>query len=234
MCRWKLRVNLSLKHTCGLNILNDYCIAPSSAICIIKNRSKNMSVNLQYHLKNIVYVTIGYIVSMILVKSLIVPAQQAYLPMITTFAALIFPLHGVRVITAWLFGGWSILYLFIANCVMHLVLTPDAEFTLQSFYAWCLVSSVAWFSFEIFRMSGLNLYQSARSISTTTWRGLMLIAFVSSIFNSIGHNIIFAGNILPENSLPTMLAFMVGDTLGTFVCFFALMLVFRLLRRFAD
>ena len=183
------------------------------------------------HVVNIVYVTIGYIVSMILVKSVIVPAQQAYLPMITTFAALIFPLHGVRVIAAWLFGGWSILYLFIANCVMHLVLTPDADFTLKSFYAWCLVSSVAWFSFEIFRMSGLNLYQSAKSISTNTWRHLMLIAFISSIINSLGHNIIFAGDILPENSLPTMLAFMIGDTLGTFVCFIVLMLILRTLRR---
>ena len=193
-----------------------------------------MSGTLQDHVKNIVYVTIGYIISMILVKSLIVPVQQTYLPMITTFAALIFPLHGVRVISAWLFGGWSILYLFIANCVMHVVLTPDAEFTLKSFYAWCLVSSVAWFSLELFRMSGLNLYRSTRAISTKTWRHLMLIAFVSSIINSLGHNIIFAGDILPENSLPMMLAFMVGDTLGTFVCFFALMLVFRVFRRFAD
>ena len=183
------------------------------------------------HVVNIVYVTIGYIVSMMLVKSVIVPSQQAYLPMITTFAALIFPLHGVRVIAAWLFGGWSILYLFIANCIMHLVLTPDADFTLKSFYAWCLVSSVAWFSFEIFRMSGLNLYQTAKSISTNTWRRLMLIAFISSIINSLGHNIIFAGDILPENSLPTMLAFMIGDTLGTFVCFIVLMLILRTLRR---
>jgi len=71
-----------------------------------------MSGTFHDHFKNIVYVTIGYIVSMMVVKSIIVPAQQAYLPMITTFAALIFPLHGVRVITAWLFGGWSILYLF--------------------------------------------------------------------------------------------------------------------------
>ena len=190
-----------------------------------------MKIALKGHVVNIVYVTIGYIVSMMLVKSVIVPSQQAYLPMITTFAALIFPLHGVRVIAAWLFGGWSILYLFIANCVMHLVLTPDADFTLKSFYAWCLVSSVAWFSFEIFRMSGLNLYQTAKSISTNTWRRLMLIAFISSIINSLGHNIIFAGDILPENSLPTMLAFMIGDTLGTFVCFIVLMLILRTLRR---
>ena len=193
-----------------------------------------MPFSIDYHLKNILYVTIGYIVSMILVKSLIVPAQQAYLPMITTFAALIFPLHGVRVVTAWLFGGWSILYLFIANCVMHLVLTPDAEFTLKSFYAWCLVSSVAWFSFEIVRMTGINLYRHANIISTNTWRQLMLIAFISSIINSLGHNIIFAGDILPENSLPTMLAFMIGDTLGTFFCFLALMFSIRILRRFGN
>ena len=193
-----------------------------------------MPFSVDYHLKNILYVTIGYIVSMILVKSLIVPAQQAYLPMITTFAALIFPLHGVRVVTAWLFGGWSILYLFIADCVMHLVLTPDAEFTLKSFYAWCLVSSVAWFSFEIVRMTGINLYRHANIISTNTWRQLMLIAFISSIINSLGHNIIFAGDILPENSLPTMLAFMIGDTLGTFFCFLALMFSLRILRRFGN
>ena len=193
-----------------------------------------MPFSIDYHLKNILYVTIGYIVSMILVKSLIVPAQQTYLPMITTFAALIFPLHGVRVVTAWLFGGWSILYLFIANCVMHLVLTPDAEFTLKSFYAWCLVSSVAWFSFEIVRMTGINLYRHANIISTNTWRQLMLIAFISSIINSLGHNIIFAGDILPENSLPTMLAFMIGDTLGTFFCFLALMFSLRILRRFGN
>ena len=62
----------------------------------------------------------------------------------------------------------------------------------------------------------------------------MLIAFISSIINSLGHNIIFAGDILPENSLPTMLAFMIGDTLGTFFCFFALMFSLRILRRFGN
>ena len=97
------------------------------------------------HLINIILVSIGYIISMILVQSVIVPAQQYYLPAITTFAALIFPLHGVRVISAWLFGGWSILYLFIANIIMHFVLTPSADFTVKSFLAWSLVSTVAWF-----------------------------------------------------------------------------------------
>jgi hypothetical protein len=170
---------------------------------------------------------------MILVKSVIVPTQQIYLPAITTFAALIFPLHGVRVLSAWLFGKWSIVYLFIANCIMHLVLTPEI-FTIKSFYASILVSSVAWFAFEAFRLCGANFYRKANSIATSTWRNLFIIAFASSILNSLGHNIIYANDILPANSLPTMFAFMIGDTLGTFVCFVVLMLIFRSLRIFRN
>jgi hypothetical protein len=204
------------------------------ALCLVKRQQtkkrNKMPNSIQDHLINIILVSIGYIVSMILVQSVIVPAQQQYLPAITTFAALIFPLHGVRVISAWLFGAWSILYLFIANIIMYFVLTPDADFTVKSFYAWTLVSTVAWFTFEAFRLTGINLYQSMSSISNYTWRRLMLVAFVSSIINSLGHNVIFAGDIIPENSLPTMFAFMVGDTLGTLVCFLVLLICFRSMR----
>lgn len=187
--------------------------------------------SLNDHLINIVIVSIAYIVSMLFVREIIVPFQKTYLPAITTFAALIFPLHGVRVLSAWAFGKWSIAYLFMANTIMHLVLTPDADFTQKSFYAWCLVSTVCWFSFELFRVCGFNLHSHENAINNSTWRNLILIAFVSSVFNSLGHNIIFAGDILPENSLNTMLAFLIGDTLGTVVCLLALMILFRSLRK---
>ena len=201
-------------------------------MAISKERVKNMTrTSLNDHLINIVIVSIAYIVSMLFVREIIVPFQKSYLPAITTFAALIFPLHGVRVLSAWAFGKWSIVYLFIANTIMHLVLTPDADFTQKSFYAWCLVSTVCWFSFELFRICGFNLYSHGSAINNSTWRNLILIAFVSSVFNSLGHNIIFAGDILPENSLNTMLAFLVGDTLGTVVCLFSLMILFRSLRK---
>lgn len=183
------------------------------------------------HLMNIVIVSFAYIVSMLFVREIIVPFQKTYLPTITTFAALIFPLHGVRVLSAWAFGKWSIAYLFIANIIMHLILTPNADFTQQSLYAWCLVSTVCWFSFELFRVCGINLYSHENNINNSTWRNLILIAFVSSVFNSLGHNIIFAGDILPENSIKTMLAFLIGDTLGTVVCLFALLILFRSFRK---
>ena len=183
------------------------------------------------HLINIVIVSIAYIVSMLFVREIIVPFQKTYLPAITTFAALIFPLHGVRVLSAWAFGKWSIAYLFIANIIMHLIVTPNADFTQQSLYAWCLVSTVCWFSFELFRVCGINLYSHETNINNSTWRNLILIAFVSSVFNSLGHNIIFAGDIIPENSIKTMLAFLIGDTLGTVVCLFALLVLFRSFRK---
>ena len=191
---------------------------------------KKISIN--DHLINIIAVSIAYIFSMLFVREIVVPIQKSYLPAITTFAALIFPVHGVRVLSAWAFGKWSIAYLFIANAAMYFILTPDSDFTQKSLYAWFLVSTVCWFSFELFRVCGINLYSQESIIKNSTWRNLVLIAFVSSVFNSVGHNIIFAGDILPENSVKTMLAFLIGDTLGTVVCLIALMFLFRVLRKF--
>ena len=187
-------------------------------------------VSVKKQFQNIFYVSLACVLAMILVELVIVPAQKNFLPEITTFAALIFPVHGVRVIAAWLFGIWSVLYLFIANIIMYLTLYSENDLSINSFYAWCLVSAVAWFSFEIFRFCGLNFYENGRSITSNTWRHLMLVAFFSSVLNSLGHNIIYAKEILPENSFNTLLAFIIGDTLGTFICFMLLIGAFRFLR----
>jgi hypothetical protein len=102
------------------------------SILILKNNGELefMTYSISDHIVNIVLVTVGYIVSMLFVQFVIIPVQQTYLPMITTFAALIFPLHGVRVLAAWLFGWRSIFYLFLAN-----ILNPkqriNAEFVIR-------------------------------------------------------------------------------------------------------
>lgn len=68
------------------------------SILILKNDREFgfMTYSISGHIVNIILVTVGYIVSMLFVQFVIIPVQQTYLPMITTFAALIFPLHGVR------------------------------------------------------------------------------------------------------------------------------------------
>jgi hypothetical protein len=63
--------------------------------------------------------------------------------------------------------------------------------------------------------------------SKNLWRSLLLIAFVSSVFNSILHNIVLQSQILPENALQIMLSYMVGDVLGTLALFFIVLLIVK-------
>ena len=189
-----------------------------------------MTYSISGHIVNIILVTVGYIVSMLFVQFVIIPVQQTYLPMITTFAALIFPLHGVRVLAAWLFGWRSIFYLFLANILTHFVLTPNNELTLSSLYAWILVSCVAWVTFTGLKFVKMDFATNDNPKTFSIWKLLLLVGFLSSIINSLGHNIIFANNILPENSVSTMIAFLIGDTTGTFLSFLVLMAIFRMQR----
>ena len=46
---------------------------------------------------NIAWISAGYILAGFFVTQLIVPLQNEFLPNITNFAALIYPIHGIRV-----------------------------------------------------------------------------------------------------------------------------------------
>lgn len=183
--------------------------------------------NISAHLQRIVVISVAYVLFMILVKIAVVPIQTLYFPAITPFAALLFPLHGIRVIAAWLYGIHSVWYLLTANFVMHLLLTPDAELNVKSLYSWGLVSSVAWFTLELMSRVGFDVSSNETEIRKSTWRKLVFVGFVSSIFNSIGHNVLFSGDILPEDSFSTLISYLIGDTLGTIFCLFCLMLFLK-------
>ena len=139
--------------------------------------------NISAHLQRIVVISVAYVLFMILVKIAVVPIQTLYFPAITPFAALLFPLHGIRVIAAWLYGIHSVWYLLTANFVMHLLLTPDAELNVKSLYSWGLVSSVAWFTLELMSRVGFDVSSNETEIRKSTWRKLVFVGFVSSIFN---------------------------------------------------
>ena len=183
--------------------------------------------NISAHLQRIVVISVAYVLFMILVKIAVVPIQTLYFPAVTPFAALLFPLHGIRVIAAWLYGIHSVWYLLTANFVMHLLLTPDAELNVKSLYSWGLVSSVAWFTLELMSRVGFDVSSNETEIRKSTWRKLVFVGFVSSIFNSIGHNVLFSGDILPEDSFSTLISYLIGDTLGTIFCLFCLMLFLK-------
>ena len=183
--------------------------------------------------RNAVYVTLAYVLASSVVTWLVVPVQQMFIPEVTLFAALIFPPHGVRVLSAWLFGWRSIIYLYIAVTVTHFVLTPDLPLGSKAFIAWGIVSCCAALAFALLRLIGQDYRTLTAEPGRHAWRGLLMVGFLSSILNSLGHNLLFAAEIWPVGSLKVFVAFLVGDTLGTFVAFFGLMMLLRSLRRFA-
>jgi hypothetical protein len=71
------------------------------------------------------------------------------------------------------------------------------------------------------------MYKMKGMKSKNLWRSLLLVAFVSSVFNSVLHNIVLQSQILPENALQTMLSYMVGDVLGTLALFFIALLIVK-------
>ena len=174
------------------------------------------------HLIALTIVTLALIISVQAVVEIIDPFQSMFFPEITPFATLLFLPHGVRVITTWLYGVWSIPYLFFATIISDLLVRGSANPSTIF-----ITAIVCYASFQLFKFCGLDMYKLKGIKITNLWRSLLLVAFVSSVFNSLLHNIVLQSQILPENALHTMLSYMVGDVLGTLMLFLIAVLIFK-------
>lgn len=191
-------------------------------------RRSTFVLKLEEHLVCIGLITAAYIVAMLFVNSVVVPLQNSLVPGVTSFAALLFPAHGIRVLSAWLFGWKSIPYLVCATLTADILLT--SQFTaanLQLASTTLLTSSVAWVSLQILLVGGIKIKVGERHVSLSTWRLLLLVGFISSLLNPFGHNYVLSGTLLPEHTFLTLAAFVIGNTTGTVFCFATLMILFR-------
>jgi len=195
-------------------------------------RRSTLVSKLEEHLVCIGLITAAYIVAMLFVNSVVVPIQNSLVPGVTSYAALLFPAHGIRVLSAWLFGWKSIPYLICATLSADILLTSQfAAANLQLASTTLLTSSVAWVSLQILLVGGIKIEAGKRHVSLSTWRLLLLVGFISSLLNSIGHNYILSGELLPEHTFLTLATFVIGDTVGTAFCFVTLMILFKFFQR---
>jgi hypothetical protein len=195
-------------------------------------RRSTLVSKLEEHLVCIGLITAAYIVAMLFVNSVVVPIQNSLVPGVTSYAALLFPAHGIRVLSAWLFGWKSIPYLICATLSADILLTSQfAAANLQLASTTLLTSSVAWVSLQILLVGGIKIEAGERHVSLSTWRLLLLVGFISSLLNSIGHNYILSGELLPEHTFLTLATFVIGDTVGTAFCFVTLMILFKFFQR---
>jgi hypothetical protein len=121
---------------------------------------------------------------MLFVTELVVPIQSYFLPEITLYAALIFPVHGIRVLSAWLFGWASVFYLFVSNIFIFFLLSRHEEniyalLSTQSVIAWVLVSVICIFTFDPFGIPRGGSYRSNGNCGTS---GTLDRSDISAIF----------------------------------------------------
>lgn len=191
---------------------------------------------LQDHIRITFGVSILTIFAMGFVTEIVLPLQGAIFPNLGTLAALIMPIHGIRVLCAWMYGWWSVIYLFVSNIATALFYwliasnAPHIEFTSERLMAWALVSVVAIISFSALTLTGLEITSTKEKVNNKTWRQLILVAIISSVLNSLGHTFIFSGQFVVVGERNAILTYIIGDTLGTVVCFAVLIVLFRFVR----
>jgi hypothetical protein len=173
-----------------------------------------------------IIISVAYILAFSATFVFVMPVQDAVLPAFGNYASLLFLPHGVRVITAWLYGWRSLLFLAPSAVLTHVYLYGMAGFSLGYMVAMFFGVFCAAFSFWFFALLGLDFRIGSQN--KVHWRDVMLAGSASSIVNGLGTMVFFG------NHLRTASARLIGNVTGMVVSIFLLMLLFRLLRRVSN
>lgn len=161
---------------------------------------------------------------------IVAPFQNAVFGDIPLFASLLFLPHGVRVLSAYLYGWRSVWFL-----------TPGVIVAQYYVYGWenglagfsfapglgaiiCAPMSFALLRFFGFEMNGAGPYRFR-------WRYLLLVGVLASVLNAL-FTVIYHRELEPQEAARSILTYLIGDIGGQFVVMFLLMMTFRWARSF--
>ena len=158
------------------------------------------------------FVFFGYVSMFLVVQYSVYPMQGLFLPENSTFAALLFLPHGVRVVSIWVLRERAIIPLLAASLVIYRLFYWYAEPVYLNYLLVLTGTFCAYFAILFFDFGKIDL--SIQNLSISHWRSLILLGFVASVFNAIGNSVILAAIIDKETQLRTLIYYLVGDTLG--------------------
>jgi len=158
----------------------------------------------------------------------IFPLESKYGSNVTWLASLFFFPHLVRVLAVWMLGPLAFFALLPADIIIHFFIHPDPQLAGRHMIIPIVGSGCAVIAFELFKLSGINFYMTATSISN--WRPLFLVGAIASVINSIMSSLVYQGLIMPEETILLLGNYLVGDILGLFIGLLVLMGLIRLLR----
>lgn len=166
---------------------------------------------------------IAYLIAFPIVHFVVEPVQRYFV------SSLLFIPHGIRVIAAWLCGVRAILPLILAEFLGSMWLWQPDVGTSVVLGSSMVGGLCVYLTFEVFRLTGIELQSGGKDSGLTNWKSLILLAGIASIFNSIGKQIFFE-NLAPlADEILIVSMFWMGDTVGTLAC---LLLLISARRRF--
>ena len=168
-------------------------------------------------------VSIAYIASFAITFGVFMPVQRIALPDLANAASLLFLPHGVRVLTAWLYGWRALLLLAPSALLTHAYLFGSAGFTGSYFVAALFGVFCATFSFWLFSRFGMDF--RVGHVRIASWREVLLAGSFASVINVAGSWHFFGFG------LRTASAYFFGDLCGLLSAMLLLMMAFRLFRK---
>jgi len=172
-------------------------------------------------------ILLSYLLTVFIVHFCIAPVQSALFSSgYFGGGSLLFLPHGVRIMATWCVRSEAVLPLFLGEAIAWVIFGATSTNTILLS---ALVGSISvLLVFEMFKLANVNLYYGGRI--AFTWRLAIVIAFVSSCLNSVGHAYALS-LLIPEYDIFIEISkYVVGDVLGTFVTFLIGMQILRFMR----
>ena len=172
-------------------------------------------------------ILLGYLITVLFVHFCVAPIQS-FLFSANYFggASLLFLPHGVRIMATWCFRFQAVIPLFWGEAIAWLIFGAT---NINLIFLSALVGSLSvLIVFEMFRLANVNLYYGGQI--QFTWRLAIVVAFVSSCLNSVGHSFALSLSVSDYDIFLEISKFVIGDVLGTFVTFLFGMQIVRFVR----
>ena len=177
-------------------------------------------------------VTLAYLVTFVVWRYLILPAEINLTSENAIFASFLFLPHAVRVLSAWLLGPKSLVAMIPAGVAVSLISgssPPQGYELLQEVIIATFAASSAVMAFEFMRFCKIDAYPKDEGI--VSWRTVLFGGVLASIINSLGSTWLKSGYFDPVLIIEVITRFVLGDIMGLVAGMLIIMLVTRKMRK---
>lgn len=172
--------------------------------------------------KETAVVSASYLAAFLVTYDIVTPLQDVFFPEFPSHASLLFLPHGVRVLSAWLFGWRSTITLVPGVFLAFFSVAGFGAFAPSRLIAILVAVTVPAATFQALRLIKWDL--SPQLNKTPCWPCIMTAGVVISILSSLLTNYAFG------SASTDYVAYLIGDIFGLFFLMLILMFIFRFLR----